>query len=499
MRRTRFGAGWWAAGLLVLTTGPLAGQMAPPVAGAAAAAATITADDMRRELGVIAHDSMRGRDTPSPELMETALHVADRFAAAGLAPGNGDSFLQLYPISRVEPGPAAAHRLAIRGPGGETEPVYGEQYFSLHEARTAEGEGALVLVDPASGTMPEVNGKVVVAHVTTANLREVLGGAMAGRLRPHEPAGVLIVLDIPENFFAQMRGYLTGSRARLGEVQEEGVPAAFVSMNALPAGLVAAIQAGALPEGWTASLRSEASVEVVEAPNTIGWLEGSDPELKDEYVLFSAHMDHVGIGRPVDGDSVFNGADDNASGTVTVMELAEAFAFLPERPRRSLVFVTVSGEEKGLLGSSWYAGNPTFPLDRTVANLNLDMVGRNWPDTIVAIGKAESSLGPLVERIAAEHPELDMAVIDDPWPEESFYTRSDHFNFARRGVPILFFFNGTHEDYHAPSDEAEKIGYDKMARIGRLLFYLGLEVANADEPPRWDPDAYARIVQPASD
>lgn len=499
MMKTGSGAGWLVAGLLVTTAGPLAAQMARPDAGAATAAATITADDMRRELGVIAHDSMRGRDTPSPELMQTARHVADRFAAAGLAPGNGDSFLQLYPISRVQPGAAADHRLAIRGPTGLTEPVYGEQYFSLHEAKRAAGEGALVLVDPAADTMPDVTGKVVVAHVTPANLREVLGGAMAEKLRPQEPAGVLVVLDIPENFFSQMRGYLTGGQTRLGEVQEEGTPAAFVAMSALPADLVDAVRGGALPAGWTASLRSEAGVQVVEAPNTIGWIEGSDPELKDEYVLFSAHMDHDGVKAPVDGDSIWNGADDNASGTVTVMELAEAFATLPERPRRSLVFVTVSGEEKGLLGSSWYAEHPTFPLDRTVANINMDMVGRNWTDTIVAIGKQESSLGPLVDRIAADHPELGMAVIDDLWPEESFYTRSDHFNFARRGVPILFFFNGTHEDYHRPTDHAEKIGYDKMARIGRLLFWLGLEVANADERPQWDPEAYARVVQPSTD
>jgi Zn-dependent M28 family amino/carboxypeptidase len=123
------------------------------------------------------------------------------------------------------------------------------------------------------------------------------------------------------------------------------------------------------------------------------------------------------------------------------------------------------------------------------------MIGRNWSDTIVAIGKQESTLGPLTETVAAAHPELSMSVIDDLWPEESFYTRSDHFNFARNGVPILFFFNGVHDDYHQVTDEIDKIDYDKMARIGRLIFYLGLEVADADERPIWDADAYARIVE----
>jgi Zn-dependent M28 family amino/carboxypeptidase len=167
-------------------------------------------------------------------------------------------------------------------------------------------------------------------------------------------------------------------------------------------------------------------------------MRGSDPDLRNEYVLITAHMDHVGVGRAVDGDSIYNGADDDGSGTVTVVEIARAFAGLENAPRRSIIFMTVSGEEKGLLGSRYYAENPTFPLENTVANINLDMVGRNWSDTIVAIGKDESTLGPQVERISVEHPELDMAVIDDIWPEESFYSRSDHYNFAQRGVPILF-------------------------------------------------------------
>jgi Zn-dependent M28 family amino/carboxypeptidase len=175
--------------------------------------------------------------------------------------------------------------------------------------------------------------------------------------------------------------------------------------------------------------------------------------------------------------------------------VAEAFASLDPGPRRSILFVVVSGEEKGLWGSGYFADNPPVPVESMVANLNADMVGRNWPDTIVAIGKEHSDLGSTLERVNAAHPELGMTAIDDIWPEERFYYRSDHFNFARRGVPVLFFFNGTHEDYHRPSDEVELIDGDKTARIGRLLFLLGLEVADADERPRWDRDSYRTIVQ----
>ncbi len=233
----------------------------------------------------------------------------------------------------------------------------------------------------------------------------------------------------------------------------------------------------------------------VTAPNVVALLEGSDPDRRQEYVLFSGHMDHVGVGNPdANGDSIYNGADDDASGTVAVMEIAEAFAALPEAPPRSMIFLLVSGEERGLLGSRHFADNPPVPIDQIVAALNTDMVGRNWPDTIVAIGKEHSDLGETLERVNSAHPELGMTAIDDLWPEENFYSRSDHYNFARRGVPVLFFFNGTHEDYHRPGDEPDKIDNDKAARIARLVFHLGMEIAISEAPPQWDPDSRRRIV-----
>jgi len=129
-----------------------------------------------------------------------------------------------------------------------------------------------------------------------------------------------------------------------------------------------------------------------------------------------------------------------------------------------------------------------------VANLNLDMVGRNWKDTIVVIGNEHSDLGATLDRIGTAHPELNMRPIDDLWPQENFYFRSDHYNFARNGVPILFFFNGTHADYHGPGDSPDKIDAEKASRIVKLVFYLGLDIANAAERPRWNPDSYKRIV-----
>jgi Zn-dependent M28 family amino/carboxypeptidase len=249
-----------------------------------------------------------------------------------------------------------------------------------------------------------------------------------------------------------------------------------------------------MPE-WSGTVDLRRVSERSSAPNTVGILEGTDPALRSEYVVVSAHMDHVGsAGAPP--DSIFNGADDDASGTIGIVAMARAFAQPGARPRRSMIFVTVSGEEKGLWGSAWFADHPPVPVERMVANINMDMIGRNWPDTIVVIGKEHSDLGQTLHAVSAAHPELRMAPIDDLWPQQSFYTRSDHFNFARKGVPILFFFNGTHEDYHRASDSPDKINYEKMSRVARLGFYLGTAIANRTERPQWDPESYKRILQP---
>jgi len=254
--------------------------------------------------------------------------------------------------------------------------------------------------------------------------------------------------------------------------------------------------------GLTARVRLVQRVRTgLSAPNVIGILEGSDPALKNEYVFFTGHMDHLGTPGSGEGcearggDSICNGADDDGSGTIAVVELAEAFAQLTPRPKRSLVFMTVSGEERGLWGSEYFSEHPTVPMASIVADLNTDMVGRNWKDTIAVIGKEHSDLGATLNRVAAAHPELHMTPIDDKWPQENFYFRSDHYNFARKGVPILFFFNGTHADYHQVSDEVAKIDGEKESRIIKLDFYLGLEVANRAARPKWNPESYRRIVQ----
>jgi len=230
------------------------------------------------------------------------------------------------------------------------------------------------------------------------------------------------------------------------------------------------------------------------APNVIGILRGADPALRDTYVVFSAHMDHLGIGRrDASGDSIYNGADDDASGTAAVIEIAEAFAGLDSRPARSIVFLTVSGEERGLWGSAAFVAAGPIPVRSMVADVNIDMIGRNAPDTIVAIGIRYSDMGRRILDIAREPPALGLAVVDDQWPAERFFFRSDHYNFASAGVPALFLFAGTHPDYHMPSDEVERIDADKVARVARLAFRLGLDIATDAAAPGWTREGLTEV------
>lgn len=230
------------------------------------------------------------------------------------------------------------------------------------------------------------------------------------------------------------------------------------------------------------------------APNVAAVLRGSDPALRDSYLVFSAHMDHVGTGAPdATGDSIYNGADDDASGTAAVIEIAEAFASMGVRPGRSIIFLTVSGEEGGLWGSQAFVESGGIPTRSMAANVNIDMIGRNAADSVVAIGIRYSDLGQRIRRIAGEHPDLGLAVIDDPWPDQRFFFRSDHYNFASAGVPAIFLFAGTHADYHMPSDEVDLIDADKVARIARLAFRLGLDVATDPRAPEWTREGLSEV------
>jgi hypothetical protein len=231
-------------------------------------------------------------------------------------------------------------------------------------------------------------------------------------------------------------------------------------------------------------------------PNVLAMIPGNDPDLRDEYVVVSAHFDHVGIGQPIEGDSIYNGADDNASGTTALLETARALAQLRGRegPRRTVVFAHVSGEEQGLLGSAWWVDHPTVPIEAVVANVNVDMVGGNaHPDTVAVLGGEFSSLGPLIRSVDARLPELRLTPSGDLWPQEQLFFRSDQFNFMRRGIPAIFLFNGLHACYHRPCDDLEFVDLDKLVRVARLLAHSVMEIAGQDARPQWNPGGLQEV------
>jgi hypothetical protein len=514
--------------LLAIAAAPLSAQMQAGSEAVARAAATITEADVARRVNIIAHDSMLGRDTPSRGLELTAQYIADEFKRFGLKPGgeNGTWF-QRYPIRTVELDVAASHVGFMFG----GKHVHAE--FARDARRTggpvptAEIGGPAVLIagvtDPASITAAAIRDKVVLWVMDFTKPSPPSANAVGPALIAAGPKAIITVSNRDSTAFGRMVATQTRPRTMLGgpssdpisvpviEVHERAIAEALAS-----AGTTAAeARASSTPvvralDGLRVMVDMKATTKEASAPNTIGILEGSDPTLKAEYIVFTAHMDHDGTGRPKPGttDSIWNGADDDASGTVGIVELAEAFAQPGARPKRSIIFMTVSGEEKGLWGSRWFSDHPTVPLNSMVANFNLDMIGRNsgrsqgdvkqWADTIVVIGKEHSDLGATLNSVNARHPELKMNAIDDIWPDERFYFRSDHYNFARKGVPILFFFNGTHEDYHQPSDSPDRIDAEKEARILQLLFHLGREVGNAAERPKWNPESYKEIVEGAA-
>lgn len=513
--------------LLALTAAPLAAQTrtraSDPSGAVRRAVETITEADVRRRIGILADDSMRGRLTPSPQLNQVAEYIAGEFRRLGLRPGGDNgTFLQHYSIRRSQID-TTSFAMAM-GHGAHGHWILGrDAAYRAGPMPAASGTGPAVLVVgmPADTARPfgdvSLTGAIVL-HIVSSQVR---AGAIVPLLEKAAAAGArgwIVVTDRTPQLFAQLlRGTLAPQLELVGGAAGGGLPIPLIEVRDSSARAVfqaagedlAALRASTMPAvrglaGVTSAINLRSTVLREEtAPNVIGILEGSDPLLRNEYVFFTAHMDHIGTVadgyqcRAAGADSTCNGADDDASGTAGVVELAEAFATMHPRPRRSLVFMTVSGEERGLWGSEYYSEHPALPLANTVADLNIDMIGRNWRDTIVVIGKEHSSLGEVANRVTSEHPELDIRLIDDLWPQQRFYFRSDHYNFARKGVPILFFFNGVHPDYHRPTDSVDKIDAEKEARIVRMVFYIGLDVANTTARPRWNPESRRRIVESA--
>ena len=260
-------------------------------------------------------------------------------------------------------------------------------------------------------------------------------------------------------------------------------------------------QAFSLP--WSARIRSVSTQTTYESPNIIGVIPGSDPALRDQYVVYSAHVDHLGICPAIEGDKVCHGTVDNASGVAALLEIARAYASLKQPPRRSVLFVFVTGEEMGLLGSDYFAHFPTVPLNKIVANINIDGApGLSYPmKDVVGIGAEHSSINETMESAARE---IGYVIIPDPMPEETAFIRSDQYSFAQQGVPAVEIGDGIDSTdtkinglevlkkwmvtrYHTPLDNMEQpLDYESATRATKLTFLLGYKIAQSDQPPKWN-------------
>jgi Zn-dependent M28 family amino/carboxypeptidase len=226
--------------------------------------------------------------------------------------------------------------------------------------------------------------------------------------------------------------------------------------------------------GKTITMETELNAERFPTQNVVGFWEGSDPILKNEIVVIGAHYDHVGVAN----DSVYNGADDNASGTAGVMEVAEAFTQCKTHPRRSVLFMTFAGEEKGLFGSRYYTDDPIFPIENVAAMLNMDMISRNDTNEVAIIGSMSSP------DLKAINEKCDKSIgMKLDYDQDRFFLQSDHYSFYRKNIPVLFYFSKDTPDLHRPSDDPDKIIPEKMSRIGRLVFSTAWTVANQTERP----------------
>ncbi|MCI0488081.1 MAG: M28 family peptidase [Blastocatellia bacterium] len=461
-----------------------------------AALARISADSLRGHLSFIASDLLEGRDTPSPGLDIAAEYIAAQFRRAGLEPAGDEGFFQTanWGVSERD---AKGFDLKFKA-AQETISIDKDRVsVSIDKALNLSGTPLFKIAteDAAAldGLKPEqVEGKAVVTEMSDLR-RASSAGRRAGnqflsKINSFKPALILSIdrsgatgsgpgpvrLIDPENRSAR------GPRANFPLVTVHDSRAAKM-YDAMKAG----------PSDATVSLRLDAPAEKpIKLRNVLGVLRGSDPSLKDTYILVTAHYDHIGKRPGGEGDQIFNGANDDGSGTVSVIELATALATLKERPKRSIVFMTVFGEEKGLLGSRYYGRHPVFPIEKTVANINLEQVGRTDSTEGPQVANAtftgfDYSDVPLIFKAAGEM--TGVTVYKHERNSDAFFGRSDNQALADQGVPAhTLCVAYDYPDYHGAGDHWDKIDYSNLERVNRMIALGLVMIANNTEEPKWN-------------
>jgi hypothetical protein len=488
---------------------------------------------------------MEGRDTPSRGLDTTAKFIAMNLERWGFKPAGDDgTFFQRIALRRDQVDPAKS---SVEVSGQKFN--FGDDFLPNAVAATVTGplvyvgRGWIVKsknIDDYKGI--EVKDKIMVVlggglppGLTQADLRANQGLDLANPTtyaQQHGAKSILVIANptVIQNWEQQRQRAMQPPRAVVEKFQtptnapvstitmsEKMASALFEGEKVDPATLFSREQKGEPVAPFDFNSNKTVNITVAVKPdkprtqNVVAVWEGSDPVLKNEYVAMGAHYDHIGICAPGTADSICNGADDDGSGTTALLSMAEALAHAKQRPKRSVLFVWHCGEEKGLWGSRYFTDYPTIPLDRIVTQLNIDMIGRSkkegdtnsrnatlsGPNQIYVIGSTMMSteLGKLSETVNKSYLNLTYDLrYDDPADPNRFFFRSDHFNYARKGIPIIFFFDGVHEDYHRPGDEPQKIDYEKMEKVTRTIYMTLWEVANLPVRPKVDKPLPAQLT-----
>lgn len=461
-------------------------------------AQSITQEDLSKHLHVIAADSMEGRLTGKPGQKKAARYISDYFKNIGLTPPvktpQGNSYYQAFNFTTLTWG-----EVYIRI--GNEKKTFKKDVYALKNSNMNQ-EVLMDVVFGGSGSESDLSSLSIKDKGVVCIPQGMEDDEIASLARSKGARAVFIVAGKNQKEFEESvefnNYYLKRGTSNLQEKNRKEDVIFYVSpttaaqmLKTQEADLLANASSPGKFNGSQIGVKAE-MIEKIQfsSENVLGFLEGTDK--KDEIVIVTAHYDHIGA----KGDQINNGADDDGSGTVSVMEIAEAFTKAKaagKTPRRSILFMTVAGEELGLYGSKYYTDyDPVFPLKNTVVDLNIDMVGRiggdyleaNDPNYIYLIGsdKLSSELHQLSEETNEKYTELklDYTYNDENDPNR-FYYRSDHYNFAKNNIPIIFYFNGVHPDYHQPTDEVDKIHFPKMEKIARLIFHTAWEIANREE------------------
>jgi Zn-dependent M28 family amino/carboxypeptidase len=443
-------------------------------------AKTITAADLKKQLYIVASREMEGRETATEGQRKAAAYIEGEFKRIGLQPGANGSYQQAFPIYQDS---LMAARLEVDGKTFALDTDFNVSLSSLN-ATMRFSEAVFIPADASADSVQaaDLAGKLVLLQPgagTSYQLLQNRGVAAVLLISPAYPRTTRAILKNQ-----MLHGFKKSITPQQGTVSPAVAQAILKSH---PDSMNAHSQITTYKTDVLLDVQKE--TRTLQSTNVVGVLPGTD--LKDEYLFITAHYDHIGK-----RDTVINyGADDDGSGTVSVIELAEAFTAAKKRgngPRRTLVFMTVSGEEKGLWGSEYYGDHPLFPLERTTADLNIDMIGRIDPKRkqgdstnyvyVVGDDKLSSDLRPISEAANKKYTRLELDYkYNDPDDKEFIYYRSDHYNFAKNGIPIIFYFNGTHNDYHRPTDTPDKINYPLLAKRAQLVFYTAWEMANRQQ------------------